>query len=86
MWGQKITSSSSVWNVYVSYSADSGSSWSPAPIDISNNPTGVAAGNNDVTLFALSSNGIHCFAAWTFTNSGTSQNLLRGFLTATSDE
>jgi len=72
MWGQKISSSSSVWNAYISYSANNGTAWS-APIDISNNAAGVAAGNLDVTLFALSSNGAHCFAAWTYTNTGTSQ-------------
>jgi hypothetical protein len=72
MWGQKISSSSSVWNAYVSYSGNSGSTWS-SPIDISKNAAGVAAGNQDVTLFALSSNGVHCYAAWTYTNGGTSQ-------------
>jgi len=72
MWGQTISSGSATWNAYVSYSSNSGSSWS-APIDISNNAAGVAAGNLDVTLFALSSNAAHCFAAWTFTNAGTSQ-------------
>jgi len=72
MWGQKISSSSSVWNAYVSYSGNSGSTWS-SPIDISNNAAGVAAGNLDVTLFAMSSSGVHCFTAWTYTNAGTSQ-------------
>jgi hypothetical protein len=74
LWGQKISSSSSTWNAYVSYSGTAGSagSWS-APIDISKNSKGVAAGNNDVTLFALSSNAAHCFAAWTYTSGSTSQ-------------
>jgi len=72
VWGQKISSSSSVWNAYVSYSGNSGSTWS-APIDISNNAAGVAAGNQDVTLFEMSSNGVHCFAAWTYTNGVSSQ-------------
>ena len=71
IWGQQVSASSSVWNAYVSYSGNSGSTWS-TPIDISNNAAGVAAGNQDVTLFALSSNGIHCFAAWTYVN-GSSQ-------------
>jgi hypothetical protein len=70
MWGQ--VKSGSVWNAYVSYSANNGTSWSN-PIDISNNAAGVAAGNLDVTLFGLSSNGANCFAAWTYTNGGTSQ-------------
>jgi hypothetical protein len=70
LWGQ--VKSGSVWNAYVSYSVNSGSSWS-SPIDISNNSAGVAAGNQDVTLFALSSNGVHCFAAWTYTSGSTSQ-------------
>jgi len=77
LWGQKISSSSSVWNAYVSYSSNSGSTWS-APIDISNNAAGVAAGNQDVTLFGLSSNGLHCFAAWTYTNGATSQIYFAG--------
>jgi len=72
MWGQAISKGSTTWNAYVSYSGNSGSTWS-APIDISNNAAGVAAGNQDVTLFALSSNGANCFAAWTYTNGGTSQ-------------
>jgi hypothetical protein len=72
MWGQAISSGSTVWNAYISYSSNSGSTWS-SPIDISNNAAGVAAGNQDVTLFALSSNGIHCFAAWTYTNGATNQ-------------
>lgn len=77
MWGQAVSSGSAVWNAYVSYSGNSGSTWS-SPIDISNNAVGVAAGNLDVTLFALSANGIHCFAAWTYTNSGTSQIYFAG--------
>jgi len=72
MWGQQISTGSPTWNAYVAYSGDSGSTWS-SPIDISNNAAGVAAGNQDVTLFGLSSNGAHCFAAWTYTNAGTSQ-------------
>ena len=71
-WGQQIQSGSAVWNAYVSYSGDSGATWG-SPVDISNNPTGVAAGNNDVTQLAVSSNGIHCFAAWTFANADASQ-------------
>ena len=72
MWGQQISKGSSTWDAYVAYSGDGGMSWSK-PIDISNNNQGQAAGNKDVTLFALSSNGAHCFAAWTFTNGATSQ-------------
>ncbi len=72
MWGQQIAKGSAVWNAYVAYSGDSGATWS-SPMDVSNNAQGQAAGNQDVTLFALSSNGAHCFAAWTFTNAGTSQ-------------
>ncbi len=72
LWGQEIAKGSSVWNAYVSYSGNSGSSWS-SPIDISGNSVGVAAGNQDVTLFALSSNGANCFAAWTYTSGSTSQ-------------
>ena len=70
LWGQ--VKSGSVWNAYVSYSGNSGTSWS-TPSDISNNAAGIAAGNQDVTLFALSSNGVHCFAAWTYTSGTTSQ-------------
>ncbi len=72
VWGQSISSGSSIWNAYVSYSLNGGATWSP-PIDISNNSAGVAAGNQDVTLFALSSSGIHCFAAWTYTDGSSSQ-------------
>jgi hypothetical protein len=73
IWGHQISSGSAIWNAYISYSGDSGKTWSASPIDISKNSVGVAGGNNDVTLFGLSSNGAHCFAAWTFTNAGTSQ-------------
>jgi hypothetical protein len=72
LWGQQISSGSSTWDAYVSYSGNSGSSWS-SPINISNNSKGVAAGNNDVTLFALSSYGTSCYAAWTYTSGSTSQ-------------
>jgi hypothetical protein len=72
MWGQQITKGSSVWNAYISYSGNEGSSWS-APLDISNNAAGVAAGNQDVTLFWVSSIGTTCFAVWTYTNGGASE-------------
>ena len=72
MWGQAIAAGASTWAAYVSYSGNSGSSWS-TPINISHNNVGVAAGYNDVTLLALSSNGVHCFAAWTYTVGTTSQ-------------
>lgn len=72
LWGQEISSGSSTWNAYVSYSTNSGATWS-SPVNISDNANGVAAGNQDVTLFALSSNGANCFAAWTYTSGSTSQ-------------
>jgi len=72
MWGQKKTGSSSVWNAYVSYSSNSGTTWS-APLDMSNNAAGVAAGNQDVSLFWMSSIGATCYAIYTYTNGGTSQ-------------
>jgi hypothetical protein len=71
MWGQK-TGSSSTYNAYVAYSGNSGTSWS-APLDISNNAVGTAAGNQDVTLFWVSSIGSTCYAVWTYSNGGTSQ-------------
>jgi hypothetical protein len=70
MWGQQ--KSGSVWNAYLSYSGNSGSTWS-SPLDISNNNVGVAAGNQDVTLFWVSSIGMTCFAVYTYTNGATSQ-------------
>jgi len=77
MWGQQISSGSSTWNAYVSYSGNKGVTWS-TPIDISNNAVGVAAGNQDVTLFGMTSNGAHCYAAWTYTNGGASQIYFAG--------
>ncbi len=71
MWGQK-TGSPSTYNAYVAYSGNSGTSWS-APLDISNNAVGTAAGNQDVTLFWVSSIGSTCYAVWTYSNGGTSQ-------------
>jgi hypothetical protein len=70
LWGQ--VKSGSVWNAYVSYSGNGGSSWS-APLDISNNAAGVAAGNQDVTLFWVASIGTTCFAVYTYTSGSTSQ-------------
>lgn len=70
MWGQEI--SSSVWNAYVSYSGNSGTTWS-SPLDISNNAAGVAAGNQDVTLFWVTSIGSTCYATWTYTSGSTSE-------------
>ncbi|HXQ92042.1 MAG TPA: sialidase family protein [Nitrososphaerales archaeon] len=72
MWGQQISTGSSTWDAYIASSSNGGTTWNP-PVNISNNAVGVAAGNVDVTLFALSSNGANCFAAWTYTNGGTSQ-------------
>lgn len=70
LWGQ--VKSGSTWNAYVSYSGNSGVSWS-APLDISNNGKGVAAGNQDVTLFWIASIGTTCFAVYTYTSGSTSQ-------------
>lgn len=70
LWGQ--VKSGSVWNAYVSYSGNGGSTWS-APLDISNNAAGVAAGNQDVTLFWVASIGTTCFAVYTYTSGSTSQ-------------
>lgn len=72
MWGQKTSGSSSVWSAYIAYSGNGGTTWS-TPLDISNNAAGVAAGNQDVTLFWVSSIGATCYAVWTYTNGGTSQ-------------
>jgi hypothetical protein len=72
LWGQQISAGSTVWGAYVSYSGNSGTTWS-SPINISNNVAGIAAGNQDVTLFSLTSFGAHCFAAWTYTIGTTSQ-------------
>ena len=71
MWGQ-AAGSSSVSHAYISYSGDSGSTWS-SPVNISGNTKGTAAGDHDITLFALSSYGTHFFAAWTYTIGTTSQ-------------
>jgi hypothetical protein len=77
LWGQQISKGSSVWNAYIAYSGDSGTSWS-TPIDISNNANGVAAGNTDVTSYNLSTSGTNCYAIWTYTNAGTSQIYFAG--------
>ncbi len=71
LWGQAV-GSSSVSHAYISYSGNSGATWS-SPINISNNAKGVAAGNYDITLFALSSFGTNCYAAWAYTSGTTSQ-------------
>jgi len=70
LWGQ--LTSGSTWNAYLSYSGNSGTSWS-SPLDISNNAAGVAAGNQDVTLFWVTSIGTTCFAVYTYTSGSTSQ-------------
>jgi len=71
MWGQVKTGS--VWNAYVSYSGNSGTAWS-SPLDISNNAKGVAAGNQDVSLFWMSSIGTTCYAVWALTGSTSPTN------------
>jgi hypothetical protein len=71
LWGQ-AAGSSSVTHAYITYSGNSGASWS-SPINISGNTKGTAAGNYDITLFALSSYGTNCYAAWTYTVGSTSQ-------------
>lgn len=70
LWGQ--ATSGSVWDAYVAYSSNSGVTFT-APVDISNNAAGVAAGNQDVTLFWVSSIGTSCYAVYTYTNGATSQ-------------
>lgn len=72
MWGQE--KSSSVWNAYVAYGSVSGTTttWS-SPLDISNNAAGTAAGNQDVTLFWVTSLGSTVYAAWTYTSGSTNE-------------
>ena len=42
MWGQQVSKGSSAWDAYISYSGDSGATWSSSQIDISNNAVGQA--------------------------------------------
>lgn len=70
MWGQE--KNSSVWNAYAAYSPNSGVTFTK-PVDISNNSEGIAAGNQDVTLFWVASIGASCYAVYTYADGSISQ-------------
>jgi hypothetical protein len=77
MWGQQL--SSTTWVSRISYSGDGGSSWSTAPgIDVSNNPSGSAATNNDIATGAIASDGTHGLSVWQYVSGTTSQIYFSG--------
>jgi len=70
-WPQQI--STGYWVVEVSYSGNGGTSWS-APINVSQNPSGSqASNNNDLATAEISSFGTHCYSAWQYINGATNQ-------------
>jgi len=77
MWGQQVSSTN--WVSRVSYSGDGGNTWTSAPgINVSNNPSGAAATNNDIATGALTSDGSHGLAVWQYVSGTTSQIYFSG--------
>jgi len=72
MWGQQVSSGN--WASRVSYSADGGTTWTTAPgINVSNNPSGAAATNNDIATGSIASDGTHGLAVWQYVSGTSSQ-------------
>jgi hypothetical protein len=65
IWGRE--SSRGTWVTYGTYSTDNGTTWvSPPGINISNNPSGVAANANDVSTGWVVNFGTAAFATWQY--------------------
>ena len=74
MWGTQLGPSK--WAPFVSYSGNGGTTWTTPPgINISNNPSGTAAMENDAATGAIASFGTHAFAAWQFNTSVTNSQV-----------
>lgn len=65
-WSEKI--SNNYWQLFASYSPNAGLNWTAPPgIDISQNPNGTQASNdNDLANAAIASNGANCYAVWQY--------------------
>jgi len=70
VWSAQVNT---VWEVFVSSSTDSGSTWTS--VNVSNNPSGTtAAQNNDIATASIAANGATAFVVWQQTSSsGQSQ-------------
>lgn len=70
VWSAQVNT---VWTLFVSSSSDYGSAWSS--VDVSNNPSGTtAAQNNDIATASIAANGATAFVVWQETSSsGLSQ-------------
>ena len=76
-WSQQI--SAGYWVMRVSYSADGGITWSPAPgIDVSQNANGQAGNGADVANGAASAFGTHCYVVWQFISGASNQIYFAG--------
>jgi hypothetical protein len=65
-WSQQKTPG--YWQLYASYSANGGLNWTASPgIDVSQNPNGTeASNNNDLANAAITSYGTSCYAVWQY--------------------
>jgi hypothetical protein len=73
IWGREDPSGT--WATYGTYSTNNGSSWVSSPgIDISNNPSGVAADANDVSTGWVVNFGTAAFATWQYQNGSTTNS------------
>jgi hypothetical protein len=72
-WSQQTDANT--WQVYASYSPDAGLNWTAAPgIDVSQNPNGTqASNNNDLANAAIASYGSNCYAIWQYMVGNTNQ-------------
>jgi hypothetical protein len=70
MWSEHT--STTTWSTMVASSSNGGSSWSTT--NVSNNPSGTQAGNNnDLATASIASQGAHAFAAWQYLSGTTTQ-------------
>jgi len=72
-WSQQVNSG--YWVFRVAYSGDDGSTWTiPPGINVSGNPSGTQAGNNnDVANGAIAASGARCYAVWLYVSGRTNQ-------------
>ncbi len=72
-WSQQTNANT--WQLYASYSPDAGVNWTAAPgIDVSQNPNGTqASNNNDLANAAIASYGANCYAVWQYMVGNTNQ-------------
>ncbi len=74
MWGTQLGTNR--WSAFATYSGDGGATWTAPPgIDVSNNPSGTAAMENDAATGSLAGFGTHGFAIWQYNATATNSQV-----------